>query len=185
MSERVKEERWVRDAGHRKAWIAYLVLRINALLLPIRVLFETECRSISLQCRTFAVSGSKWQVKRSRCQHIILGLWLMNSASGESSMVPRLDPRSSDQDGRHPACKLTCFLTQFISWCYLKNTTVGCAVHKNPLTLPHKESYQVLSFQGVVRWWWRRPRPPQGVHQPRRRPTKGLHLLWTQISTGP
>ena len=178
------EERWVRVAGHKKDWPANLVLRINALLV---VLIETECRPISVQCRTFAVSGSKWQVKRSRCQHIILGLWLMNSASGESSMVPRLDPRSSDQDGRHPPCKLTFafLLTLFISWRYMKTTIVECAVHKNPLTLPHKESYQVLSFQGVVRWWWRRPRPPQGVHQPRRRPAKGLHLLWTQISTGP
>ena len=46
-----------------------------------------------------------------------LELWLINFAKGESSMVSRLDPRSSDQDGRHPACKLTCFLTPFISCC--------------------------------------------------------------------
>ena len=59
-----------------------------------------------------------------------LELWLINFAKGESSMVSRLDPRSSDQDGRHPACKLTCFLTPFISCCYLKTTIVECDVHK-------------------------------------------------------
>ena len=98
------------------------------LLVPLKVLLKQSADQY-----LFNAGPSQCPVPSDRSReagaNTILRLWLTNLSSGESSMVPRLDPRSSDQDGCHPACKLTCFLTLFISLCYLKNTI-------KPLTPP-------------------------------------------------
>ena len=107
---------------------------MNALLVPLKVLLKQSADQYLFNAGPSQCPVPSDRSREAGANTLLLGLWLVNFAVGESSMVPRLDPRSSDQDGCHPACKLTCFLTPFTSWCYLKNTIVECAVHKKPLT---------------------------------------------------
>ena len=100
------------------------------LLVPLKVLLKQSADQYLFNAGPSQCPVPSDRSREAGANTLLLGLWLVNFAVGESSMVPRLDPRSSDQDGCHPACKLTCYLTPFISSCYLKNTIVECAVHK-------------------------------------------------------